>query len=380
MTSLVLNNVALMPGRQGAPLCDVAISDGLIKSIGSDGISADGVIDFGGDYLCPGFFDVQVNGGGSVLFNDTPDVDTIRTIGAAHRSFGTTSFLPTLISDDLDVIDRAMRAVEDAITAGVPGVVGIHIEGPFLNVRRKGIHDASKFAQLTDEAIRLLSSLEVGRTLVTLAPECCRLEDIEALQQRGVVISAGHTDATYEQMTKALDAGVTGFTHLYNAMSPLHHREPGVVGAALDSQTAYCGLIADGHHVSAAALRIALRARPLDRFVLVTDAMPGVGTSLKRFALSGQTIMIKDGLCVDESGTLAGSNLDMASAVRQLVEMTDVEPAAAIAMATANPAQFMGLAQSGTIRKGSRADLVRLDRQLALKQVWQGGQPVLPEA
>lgn len=330
--------------------------------------------DLDGGLLVPGFIDTQVNGGGGVLFNDAPTVETIAAIGAAHRAYGTTGFLPTLISDDLAVVDRAMRATEDAIAAGVPGVLGVHIEGPFLNVKRKGIHDPSKFRVIDEAALALLSSLKVGKTLVTLAPETTTPEMIRRLTQAGVIVAAGHTNASYATLRQALDAGLTGFTHLFNAMSPLTSREPGVVGAALESQTAWCGLIVDGRHVDPAVLRIALRTRPLDRFMLVTDAMPTVGLVDKSFDLQGRHIRVVDGVCVDDHGTLAGSDLDMIGAVRNAMSMMGLALADAVAMASASPAAFLGLArQRGTLAPGQAADLVLLDQNLNVRQTWING-------
>ena len=327
--------------------------------------------DLGGGLLVPGFIDTQVNGGSGVLFNDATTVEAIAAIGAAHRAYGTTGFLPTLISDDLAVVDAALRAVEQAIDAGVPGVLGVHIEGPFLNAKRKGIHDASKFRTLDDEAVALLSSLKRGKTLVTLAPETTTPEMIRQLTDAGVIVAAGHTNATYGAARQALDAGLTGFTHLFNAMSPLTSREPGVVGAALESQTAWCGIIVDGRHVDPAVLRIALRTRPLDRFMLVTDAMPTVGLADKSFDLQGRHIRVIDGVCVDDHGTLAGSDLDMIGAVRNAMTMMGLSLPDAIAIASSAPAAFLGLAnQRGAIRAGQAADLVLLDDDLNVRETW----------
>ena len=332
------------------------------------------VLDVGNDHLLAGFVDTQVNGGGGVLFNDSPSVEAIAAIGAAHAAYGTTGFLPTLISDDLDVVDAAMRAVEDAIAQGVPGVLGIHVEGPFIAEARKGIHDPAKFRRLAAESIALLTGLKRGRTMVTLAPEMCSADDIAALVAGGVVVSAGHTDADYSTTRAALDAGVSGFTHLFNAMSPMLHRAPGVVGAALEDQQSYCGLIADGHHVDSPVLRVALRTRPIDRFMLVTDAMPTVGSTTKSFWLNGVKIVVRDGVCVAPDGTLAGCDLDMTSAVRNIMAMTGVDIEAASTMASLAPARFLRLEQqTGSIGVGRPADLVWLGREGKPKAVWQLG-------
>jgi N-acetylglucosamine-6-phosphate deacetylase len=338
-------------------------------------VPADAIVeDLAGGLLVPGFIDTQVNGGGGVLFNDAPTVETIAAIGAAHRAFGTTGFLPTLISDDLDVVDAAMRATEGAIAAGVPGVLGVHIEGPFLNEQRKGIHEADKFRVLDEAAIRLLSSLKRGKTLVTLAPEMTTPDMVRRLAEAGVVVAAGHTNAAYETVKAALAVGLTGFTHLFNAMSPLTSRAPGAVGAALESQEAWCGVIVDGRHVDPATLRIALRTRPLDRFMLVTDAMPTVGMSDKRFDLQGRQITVQDGVCVGPDGTLAGSDLDMIGAVRNAVSMLGLSLEDAVMTASAAPAAFLGLsATRGTIAPGKAADLALLDGEHNVVRSWIDG-------
>ncbi len=207
------------------------------------------VYDLQGGTLVPGFIDLQVNGGGGVLFTTAPTVDSLRTIGAAHRHYGTTGFLPTLISTSFEVMRQAMAAVNQAIAEGVPGILGIHLEGPFLNAQRKGIHDAHKFCLLDEEGFEIVTSLDAGTTLVTLAPELTSPEMIRRLVQAGVVVCAGHSAANYAQTREALTAGVAGFTHLYNAMTPLQSREPGMVGAALEDEESWFGIIADGFHM-----------------------------------------------------------------------------------------------------------------------------------
>jgi N-acetylglucosamine-6-phosphate deacetylase len=336
---------------------------------------ADRTYDMRGQTLLPGFIDVQVNGGGGVLFNDDPSVKSIREIGRAHRTFGTTGFLPTLISDDLEVVSRAVKAVQDAIEAGVPGVLGIHIEGPFLNAERKGVHDESKLRWLKEDAIGLLTSLEGGKTLVTLAPERTTPQIIRKLRDAGVIVSAGHTNGTYDEIRMALDHGLTGFTHLFNAMSQLTGREPGAVGAALDDDGSWCGIILDGHHVDPVVLKIAMRSKRKDRFMLVTDAMPTVGAPNKSFHLQGRPISVNDNMLVDENGRLAGSDIDMATAVRNAPVMLEVDLAHAARMASLYPATFLGLERDhGRIEPGCRADLVLVDRGVNVLETWIGGQ------
>ncbi|HKD54253.1 MAG TPA: N-acetylglucosamine-6-phosphate deacetylase [Steroidobacteraceae bacterium] len=330
--------------------------------------------DLGGGLLLPGFIDSQVNGGGGVLFNDAPTVESIRAIGRAHRRFGTTGFLPTLISADLDIVAHAIAAVRSALDAGVPGVLGIHIEGPFLNVVRKGVHDPAKLRELGPSALGLLTSLRGGRTVVTLAPEMTTPAIIQKLVAAGVVVSAGHTNATYAEIRAALAHGLTGFTHLFNAMSQLTGREPGTVGAALDDPRSWCGIIVDGEHTDPVVLRIALRCKAHDRFMLVTDAMPSVGTGNASFELQGRRITVNGYACFDEDGRLAGSNIDMASCVRNAVTLLGLPLPQAVRMASEVPAEFLGLAHdTGRIAAGYRANLVLADDDLNVRETWIDG-------
>lgn len=337
--------------------------------------SVDATIDLAGGWLAPGFIDVQVNGGGGVLFNDTPTAQGIAAIGAAHRAFGTTAFLPTLISDGPDVIVKALDALDAAMEAGVPGLVGIHVEGPFLNPRRKGIHSEHKLCRLDPAMLEVLCAPRRARVMLTLAPELADPADLDRLAAAGVLLSAGHSDATEEEARRGFAHGITGVTHLFNAMSPLLHRAPGMVGTALDSDDVWCGIIVDGVHVAPTALRLALRAKGPEKLMLVTDAMPGVGNGGKPFRLDGREIFVRDGICTDAAGTLAGSGLDMATAVRNTVAMGKVDPAVAIGMASASPAAFLGLAhERGSLEAGKRADFVVLDAGLTAVQTWIGGQ------
>jgi N-acetylglucosamine-6-phosphate deacetylase len=358
--------------------CAVLMQDGVIQDVVMVDAVPKGVdvtnLDYG--YLLPGFIDTQVNGGSGVLFNDQPSVAGIKAIAAAHRTYGTTAMLPTLISDDLDVIAQAIAAADTAIEQGVPDVIGIHIEGPFLNEGKRGIHDAGKFRVLDDAAITLLSSLKHGKTLVTLAPEQAPPGAIAALVAAGVIVSAGHSLANYDAMLHAMGEGLTGVTHLFNAMTQMESRAPGVVGAALDSDL-ICGIIVDGHHVHPASLRAAYRARGKHGLMLVTDAMPTVGSTQTYFELGGRAITLKDGALLSDAGTLAGSNLDMATALRNAVTMMQVRLEDASEMASGTPAQFLGIANNfGQIAPGYRADLVHLDDALVVKATWVGGRSV----
>ena len=356
----------------------IAVEGDRIVRLESGAITAPDIttIDLDGGWIMPGFVDTQVNGGGGILFNDATDVDGIAAIGAAHARFGTTAFMITLISDTPDVIARALDAVDAAIDAGVPGVVGIHVEGPVISPLRKGIHDASRFQDLDDDLLALLTRPRRGVVMLTLAPERVTAAQLAALTAAGVVVSIGHSDASYDVAAAGIAAGITGVTHLFNAMSPLVHRAPGVVGAALDDQAVYCGIIVDGFHVDDAALRIALRSRPHDRFMLVSDAMPCVGATEKAFLLQGRPIHVEDGRCIGADGTLAGSDLDMTAAVRNAVRRLDLAPETAAAMAATYPAAFLGLSgERGALAAGLRADWVQLTAALEPAGTWIGGIP-----
>lgn len=358
----------LLPDGEAAA---IEIADGRIARV-FDAVPA-GDTDLGGGWLVPGFIDTQVNGGGGVLFNDAPNIDGITAIAAAHRRFGTTGLLPTLISDDVGVVEQAISSVDAAIAAGVPGILGIHIEGPFLNAGKRGIHDAVKFRTLDDAAIALLTRPGRGARLVTIAPELAPPGAIRALTEAGVIVAAAHSLADYAQTRAALDEGLAGFTHLFNAMTGLGSREPGMVGAALDDKRSLFGLIVDGHHVAPATMRVALAARGTDGAMLVTDAMPPAGTDLRSFDLMGRTITVADGTLRGADGTLAGSALTMAEAFRNAISLLHVDMHAASQLASANPARFLGLAgETGRIAPGLRADFVHLDDDLRVIGTWIG--------
>ena len=355
----------------------VLMQDGLIADlVAVEALSADVVRhDLQGATLVPGFIDAQVNGGGGVLFNNDTSVEAIRTIAQAHHRFGTTGLLPTLISDDAEVMARAVEATRDAIAQGVPGVLGIHLEGPYIAPARKGTHDAAKFRVPGADEVAMATSLDNGVTLLTLAPEQVPADTIRTMVARGAIVVAGHTAATYEQIRDGIEAGVSGFTHLYNAMSPLLGREPGAVGAALEDDGCWCGVIVDGVHVHPASLRVALAAKPRGKLFLVTDAMPMVGSDDPAFDLYGETITAVDGVVRNAAGSLAGSALDMATAVRNSVRLVGVPLEEAARMASTYPAEFLGLGEThGRIAPGYRADLVALDADLQVIGTWIGGE------
>ncbi|WP_058196348.1 N-acetylglucosamine-6-phosphate deacetylase [Xanthomonas translucens] len=378
MTTTALRNARVLGEDGFLDGVSVLLDGGRIAAVLDDGdarvAAAPAQLDLGGGTLLPGFIDVQVNGGGGVLFNNSTDVAALRRIGQAHRRYGTTGYLPTLISDDVEVMRAAIAATRQAIAEGVPGVLGIHLEGPYLAPARKGTHNVDKFRVPDAAELALATSLDNGVTLITLAPERLPVDSIRALAAAGARVFAGHTAGSYDEIRAGLDAGVCGFTHLYNAMSPLQGRDPGAVGAALEERDAWCGIIVDGVHVHPASLRVALAAKPRGTLFLVTDAMPMVGADSPSFDLYGETITAVDGVVRNAAGALAGSALDMASAVRNSVQWLGVSLDEAARMASLYPAQCLGLDDRyGRIAPGYQADLVLLDAALEVRQTWIAG-------
>ena len=373
--TIALSGARVFDGERIIDGHSVVVDDGAIAAVVPDGdIPSDARTRRVEGLLAPGFIDVQVNGGGGVLFNDQRTAEGIAAIGRAHRPYGTTGFMPTLITDTPEHMAEAIDAARAALAAGVPGALGIHIEGPFLSGERKGVHDPSLFREMTEADFALITSLGAGRTLMTLAPERVPPEMIARLTAAGVIISAGHTTARYETVAAARTAGLTGFTHLFNAMPPLSGRAPGPVGAALDDPDSFVGIIADLFHVSAASLRIAIAAHGWRRMMLVTDAMPSVGSELTEFLIDGNTITRKDGTLLRGDGTIAGSDLDMATAVRNSVTALGLPLEAALSMASRAPAEFLRLGDElGRVAPGYRADLVLLNDNLDVTETWIGG-------
>jgi N-acetylglucosamine-6-phosphate deacetylase len=323
-------------------------------------------------WLAPGFIDVHVNGGGDVLFNDVTTADGIRVIAAAHRRFGTTALLPTLISDTPQKMSAALAATR-ALIGKEPGILGLHLEGPFLSPDKPGVHALRHIRAPTPDDEAMLTAERPGVLVVTLAPECVPDGFIGRLAAAGVRVCLGHSNATYKETKSAMTEGLTGFTHLFNAMRPLGSREPGPIGAALESAESWFGMIVDGVHVDPVALRLALRgnARPM----LVTDAMPPVGGKQAGFSLYGETIQSDGGRCLRQDGTLAGTNLDMATAVRNCVRLLNVPLESALRFASAHPARFLGVeSRLGYLAPGYRADLVAIDpATVEVTGVWCAG-------
>lgn len=357
------------------------IDDGKVAGlVGADEVpGAADRIPIDGARIVPGFVDLQVNGGGGVLLNEQPDVEGIRTICAAHARFGTTALLPTLITDTREITIRTIAAGVAAREAKVPGFLGLHLEGPHLSIARKGAHDPKLIRPMeADDLARTVEARgKLEALLMTVAPESVTNDQIAALAEGGVTVSLGHSDSSYVTVSAAVSAGARMMTHLFNAMSPLGHREPGMVGGALDLGPINAGLIADGFHVDPASIGVALRSKKgPGRIFLVTDAMSTIGTDMTSFTLNGRTIYRKDGRLTLADGTLAGADIDMISCVHFMYERVGLELEEALRMASLYPAEAIGMTgRKGRLTHGHDADFVVLDDHLKVRATYIGGKP-----
>lgn len=319
--------------------------DGSRRIIARPDLPSDGRVEtLPGGIIAPGYVDVQINGGGGVMFNDDQSVDALRTIAQAHASIGSAIVLPTLITDTPQRTKAAIDAVADAIAQKVPGIVGIHLEGPHLSVARKGAHDPNLIRPMGDDdlALVLRAAKRLPNVMISVAPENTTSSQIRTLSDAGVIVSLGHTDADFETCMEAFDAGARCVTHLFNAMSQLGSREPGLVGATLARDDIHAGLIADGVHVHPATLRVALAAAPKnDRMMLVTDAMATAGSQIDHFVLNGRRVTRKDQRLTLENGTLAGADLEMTQAVSTMVNGVGDDITQAIRRATGTPLSLL---------------------------------------
>lgn len=358
------------------------ISDGRIAAIASyrDVPAEARILPMDGLSLVPGFVDLQVNGGGGVLLNERPDVEGIRTICAAHARFGTTALLPTLITDSVAVTTAAIDAGLAARAAAVPGFLGLHLEGPHLSIARKGAHDPAFIRPMEQEDLARTIAARAGldALLMTLAPENATNEQIAALHAAGVTVSLGHSDCGYATAAAAVTAGAQMTTHLFNAMSQLGNREPGMVGAALDLGHINAGLIADGYHVHPVSIGAALRAkRGPGRIFLVTDAMSPLGTDMTSFFLNGREIFREGGRLTLADGTLAGADIDMASCIRFMHDTVGIDLEEALRMASLYPAEAIGMTgRKGRLTHGHDADFAVIDDGVNVVSTWIGGTPV----
>ncbi|MBD0335499.1 MAG: N-acetylglucosamine-6-phosphate deacetylase [Cyanobacteria bacterium Co-bin13] len=331
-------------------------------------------LDCQGYAVAPGFIDLQLNGCGGVMFNDAIAPATLDVMHHTNLKSGTTSFLPTLITTSDEAMQTALEVVRRYRESHRDSVLGLHLEGPYLNPKRKGIHEGRYVRPPESEMVSAIAQAgpDVVK-LVTLAPEQTPPEQIQQLAAAGILVSAGHTDATYEEAMAGFDAGIQMVTHLFNAMSPWQGRQPGVVGATFSRGNVYAGIIVDGHHVHFASVRLAQKILR-DRLILVTDATPPVGTQMDSFIIGGQEVFYRDGKCVSAEGTLGGSALTLIEAVANCVRHVGISLGEALRMATLNPARAIGCDDRlGLLAPNYRANLVLFDANFAVKGVMDQG-------
>lgn len=369
----VFRGAAIFDGallHEGAAL---VVEDGRVAGITEDSGAG---LDLAGGVLAPGFIDLQVNGGGGVLLGQGDADAALATICAAHARLGTTGLMPTLITADRATTSGVIEAGIRAAEAGLPGFLGLHLEGPHLDPRRKGAHDAGLIRPMEDADLAALirAAGSLPALMVTLAPEAASPPQIEALTGAGVLVSLGHSDCSEAEARAAMAAGARAVTHLFNAMSPLGHRAPGLTGAALDSFPAL-GIIPDGVHVAPTAFRVAVRAAGA-RLFAVTDSMAVAGTDATSFTLNGRRIHRRDGRLTLDDGTLAGADVSMPQALRWMTVAAGLPLPEALAMTTSRPADVLGLADRGRLEPGARADLVHLAPDLSLAGTWRDGAPL----
>ena len=381
MTRIALTGARIFDGVNWHDRAALIVNDGVVEGLmAADSPSDAERVALHGGMLVPGFIDLQVNGAGGTLLNSTPTVDGIRTICGALHQFGTTSCMPTLVTDTPEVADRAVEAGLAAAQRKIPGFLGLHLEGPHLAVARKGAHDPALIRPFSSNDLQRLINAREGMpaVLTTVAAETVSPEEIASIVAHGIVVSIGHSDATHAEVVEAAKAGATMATHLFNAMSQMGNREPGVVGAVLDTGSMYAGLIADGIHVHAATIANAIRAKRLPgRIFLVSDAMSVTGTDDTEFSFTGRTVYRKDGALRLADGTLAGADLTMIEAVVYMHRTIGLELGEALRMASLYPAEAMRLDRSyGHLQRGARADMVHLSDNLAVRHTFVGGEEV----
>jgi N-acetylglucosamine-6-phosphate deacetylase len=373
---------AIFDGQAWHEDAALILREGKVDRLVARGTVPDGIerVDLKGGYLAPGFIDLQVNGAAGLMLNDHPSVETIETICRTHARYGTTAVLPTLITDTPETTRAVLAAGAEATQRAVPGFLGLHLEGPHLSKPRKGAHAPALIRPMTDTDLAELIAARnlLPNLLTTVAVESVRPDQIEALCLAGIIVSLGHTDASHEAAATAADAGASMVTHLFNAMSQIGNREPGLAGTALDDPRLYAGLIADGIHVDRATIGIALRAKQGEGTIfLVSDAMAPFGSDITSFTLNGRTIHRRNGRLTLEDGTLAGADLDLPSAVRFMHERLGVPLPRALNMASLYPARAMGRdGEYGHLGKGARADMVHLGDDFSVRGTWIGGERV----
>ena len=332
-----------------------------------------------GGILSPGFIDLQVNGGGGKLFNNSPDKDSLNTIIEAHQHFGTTSIMPTVISDSLNVLQKCTDTVSNEINHN-ESLLGIHIEGPFFNVKYRGVHQKQYINTINATYMSLFETLDKFPVMLTLAPECISIKQLKSLKSLGFKILAGHTDANYDQLEEAVKYGLDGFTHLFNAMGQISAREPGVVGSALDFDEASASIIVDLHHVHPSLIQLSFKQKPKGKLFFVSDSMATINHGEPSFELYDEVVSESKGRIINSEGKLAGSSITQIDAIKNACQKCNIPIDSAISMATLYPAQYIGVSDYlGQLKQGYRADLAHFNSDFQIQNVWVAGKQIRRE-
>ena len=330
--------------------------------------------------LAPGFIDLQVNGGGGVLFNNSPNKESLNTIIKAHQFFGTTSVMPTVISDSLEVLEQCITTVTEEIKNN-SSLLGIHIEGPFFNTKYRGVHQKQYISTINSDYLNLFESLKGFPVMLTLAPECISSQQLKHLTSLGIKTLAGHSDATYDELDDAIKNGLDGFTHLFNAMSQISAREPGVVGSALHFENTFASIIVDLHHVHPSLIQLAYQLKPTGKLFFISDSMATINHGKPSFELYDEVVNESDGRLVNSEGKLAGSSITQIDAVKNAYQKCNIPLNQALAMASRYPAEYLGIENHlGSLKPGYRADLVHFDSNFKVHNAWVSGKQINRES
>ena len=330
--------------------------------------------------LAPGFIDLQVNGGGGVLFNNSPNKESLNTIIKAHQFFGTTSVMPTVISDSLEVLEQCIKTVTEEIKNN-SSLLGIHIEGPFFNTKYRGVHQKQYISTINSDYLNLFESLKGFPVMLTLAPECISSQQLKHLTSLGIKTLAGHSDATYDELDDAIKNGLDGFTHLFNAMGQISAREPGVVGSALHFENTFASIIVDLHHVHPSLIQLAYQLKPTGKLFFISDSMATINHGKPSFELYDEVVNESDGRLVNSEGKLAGSSITQIDAVKNAYQKCNIPLNQALAMASRYPAEYLGIANHlGFLKPGYRADLVHFDSNFKVHNAWVSGKQINRES
>ncbi|MCH2473613.1 MAG: N-acetylglucosamine-6-phosphate deacetylase [Gammaproteobacteria bacterium] len=330
--------------------------------------------------LAPGFIDLQVNGGGGVLFNNSPNKESLNTIIKAHQFFGTTSVMPTVISDSLEVLEQCIKTVTEEIKNN-SSLLGIHIEGPFFNTKYRGVHQKQYISTINSDYLNLFESLKGFPVMLTLAPECISSQQLKHLTSLGIKTLAGHSDATYDELDDAIKNGLDGFTHLFNAMGQISAREPGVVGSALHFENTFASIIVDLHHVHPSLIQLAYQLKPKGKLFFISDSMATINHGKPSFELYDEVVNESDGRLVNSEGKLAGSSITQIDAVKNAYQKCNIPLNQALAMASRYPAEYLGIENHlGSLKPGYRADLVHFDSNFKVHNAWVSGKQINRES